>query len=720
MAKNLRVPQTEYSYLDETPFREAYGSGALHNNMRFYVEGIRCAKCLRKIEALSETIPGLQSIRVEMDTNVVHVAFDPELSPPSYIAEKITALGFKVKPLIPGTDSEANRKIEDRKALIRLAVAGACAGNIMGFALAIYFGSEGIWLKWFSWLSFILYLPVVTYVALPFYRGAIESLKLKQVSIDLPMAVASLAGFLFSTVQLFRGERDFYFDSISGLLFLILLARYVQQSLQRHYLQVSAPFEELKRVRQLKGGKWLWQLSTKLNSGDRFLLQSGEVLPVEAKLLSPRAHFSQAWLTGESKPKVFLSGATISAGAQILGTQALFEFLKPLAETEFGRTMQEVQRFALTKNRAISLADRWTQRLLGGVFCLALLFMLIYWSVDAEEAIRRALALIVIACPCAMAFGTPLAMAFSLKKARAAGLLIADANIFEEVSKIENVFFDKTGTLTELDLSLAADANRVPAVYQKVILALENQSMHPIAFAFRRAFSAIGKLPPVSNFKETPGVGVSGYLYGKFYSLQRDVQNEASGLGCALVEDDRVIYQFAFTANIRPGAQEILQELRQKGFKVSLVSGDNSKATLFAADKLAFAEGEVYSGLSPSQKAELVSARGSSMMIGDGINDAVALMQASVGVAVAGAVGPALQSAKVYLQSENLMALGRLFVISRDAFLLIRQNLMLSLFYNLIAGTAALMGFVNPLVAAVLMPISSGLILFNTWRWGRR
>ncbi len=714
------LAKLDFSFLDESAFRGLYLEGTRHQKMRFYVEGIRCAKCLRKIEGLVIHLPGLIEARAEMGKNLVHVEFDPDLLNPSQIATRLSGLGFKIKPLLAGTNAENEHNKETRKNLVRLAVAGTCAGNIMGFALAIYFGSDESWSKLFAWLSFAVYLPVVTYVALPFYQGAWNSLKLGRISIDLPMAVASLAGFVFSTTQLLNGQKDFYFDSMSGFLFLILLARFIQHRIQRRYLIAATPLEELNRVRRFNGKVWTWSLAEQLTSGDEILLEFSEALPVEAELLSPRAHFSLAWLTGESQPRLFLTGAVVPAGAQLLSGSTRFGFRKALAQTSFGQTMDEVQRFSLTKNRTINAADKWTQVLLVSTFTLAVGFLILYWQTSPEEAVKRALALIVLACPCAMAFGTPLALAFSLKKASAAGILIADANIFEAATKVKNIFFDKTGTLTDLDLSISSELTGLTPVYKKILLALENQSLHPIAFAFRKTFADQGKLPPVGNYTETPGVGVSGYIFGKYYSLRRDSKGSPTDLTCALYEDENFLFRFQFETNLKPGVLEVLSALRERGYRVQLLSGDQAKPTFRLANSLGFSPSDIHADLSPEQKAALVGATPFSMMIGDGVNDAHALMRADVGIAVAGAVGAALKSARVYLTSDNFTALLHLFTISHDGFRLIRQNLIISLIYNVIGAALALGGYVNPLVAAVLMPLSSGLILFNTWGWGRR
>ncbi|MGE0762574.1 MAG: heavy metal translocating P-type ATPase [Bdellovibrionales bacterium] len=711
--------QSDFSFLDEDSLNSIYVKGQAQQHIRFFVEGIRCAKCLRKIESLPASIPGLYEARVEMGKNLVHVKFDRQQVNPSQIAAKLIGLGFKVRALAQDADVELAQRLEDRRSLIRLAVAAACMGNIMGFAFALYFGVQGAWLTVFSWLSFIFYLPVVTFVAWPFYVGAWQSLKQARISIDLPMAVASLAGFVFSTVQLLRGHTDFYFDSMSGFLFLILLARFVQTRVQRRYLSPTHNSEDLGRARQMRGLDWKWRPTSQLVPGDEILVETGETVPIEGRLLSPRAHISMAWLTGESKPRLIMAGALVPAGAKLLGGAIRISYTKPLAETDFGKTLNEIQSFALTQNRAISTADRWTQWLLGTVFLLALAYLFTHWQASPEEAIHRSLALIVIACPCAMAFGTPLALAFSLRKAKERGLLIADANVFESTTRIKNVFFDKTGTLTDAELSLSTPVARIPLVYQKIILALENQSYHPIAFAFRNAFSDFGKLPPVSMWKETPGRGVSGYVFGKFYNLQSIADSKAQMTSCELLEDAKLVMRFEFEASLKPGAEQTLKRLRQNGLSLQLISGDNEHVAMKLGQRLGFRPEEIHANMTPQQKESLVRQTPLSMMIGDGVNDAQAMMSADVAVATSGAVGAALKSSKVYLAQDDLNSLLDLFNISRASSKLMRQNLSLSLIYNLVGAALALTGHINPLLAALLMPISSFAILLNTCRGGQ-
>lgn len=710
----------DFSFLDQNEFKAKYASGLKQNEMKFFVGGIRCAKCVRKLEDLPLKFPGLRRLQVEMGKNLAHVEIDPGQTSFARVADEIRKAGFNPIPLTHEISFEVAQKSEDRIELIRLGVAGMCAGNIMTFSFATYLGATGEWETLFAWLSFALYLPVVTFVAWPFYRGAWQSLRQRQLSIDLPMAIASFSGFVFSVVEILRGRSDIYFDSLSGFLFLILISRFLQKRLQRGFLRPQELTEslQLQRVRKLDSKSWRWRPLEDLRPGERFLLLADETLPAEAELESAKASFSLAWLSGEAKAQTFIKGATVPAGSRLVAGEARLICRRPLEETGFGQILHEVQRFSLSRNRTVISADRWAQWLLGAVFLTAFAFLAAYWSVSPEEAVRRSLSLIILACPCAMAFGTPLALAASLRRAQRAGLVIRDANVFETARFVRTLFFDKTGTLTETELSLNEDATTIPSVYQKVILSLENDSLHPVAFAFRKAFTTPEKLPPTEASREIPGFGVSGYIYGRYYELKRS-PFKSETTSSTLFEDEKPVMTFTFSARVKSDCMETLNGLRRRGYRLTLVSGDKAEAVVPLARQLGFAEGEFHHSLSPKDKAELVRKTKNAAMIGDGINDSLALMAADVGVAVSGGVEAALKSAQVYYGNSGIRGILALFEMSGQAYSLIRQNLMISAVYNVIGATLALQGHVNPFVAALLMPVSSGFILLSTWLRGR-
>lgn len=720
------LQQTDFSFLDQAEFQLKYKSSLEKSDIRFYIGGIRCGKCVRKLESLPISLPGLKQLRVDISKNLAYAEVDLGVLSFASLAEKIADLGFKPIPLFFATDEEAYQKREDRRDLIRLGVAGACAGNIMTFSFATYLGGVTYHVL-FSWLSFVLYLPVVTYVAWPFYVGAWQSLRQRQLSIDLPMSVASLAGFVFSTAELVRGGADIYFDSLSGFLFLILVSRWGQKHLQRRYLnsEVMAETFRLERARRIHEGGWgtppgwIWTPLESLKTGDQLLLLEGETLPADAELVSTNARFGMAWLSGEVKAKKFLRGSIVPAGARLDAGEAHLVIKKLLNETSFGQILQEVQKFSLTKNRTVSMADKWAQWLLAVVFICALGFLLAYWPTSHQEAIRRSLALIILACPCAMAFGTPLSLAAALRKARRKGLIVRNANVFEKARAVKTIFFDKTGTLTETDLSLVEPPTLTPEIYQKIILSLENESVHPIAFSFRKAFATPKSLLTVENLREILGKGVSGYIFGRLYEILSDL-TLGSQIRCTLFEDKQPLFKFTFAAQTKPDCLAVLNELRTRGHRVALISGDKKEVTEIFGARLGFAPQDIFSEMNPTKKALIVSQTPNSMMIGDGVNDSLAMMKASVSVASSGGVEAALRSSDVYLTEASLKGVVTLLDVSHESIGLIRQNLLISVIYNICGGTLALLGYVNPMVAAVLMPLSSGFILFSTWMKGHK
>lgn len=709
----------DFSFLDQESFRTKYAEG--DNGMRFFVGGMSCSKCVRRLEGLSERIAGIRSVRVDLGRSLLEAKIDPQQTSFSRLAQEIAGLGFDPIPLEREASADREKRSEERSELIRLGVAGACAGNIMTFSFATYLGDTAEFYSLFAWLSFSLYIPVVSYVAIPFYKGALKSLRQRRLSVDLPMAVASFSGFVFSTVQLLRGRDDIYFDSLSGFLFLILASRFAQRRLQTRFLRPAESAESLRmgRVRHYVEGRWQWQPIESLKLGDQIIVQEGETVPADCELEQRHGHFSLAWLSGEVKAQTYLPGALVPAGARLTSGEARLIVRKRIDDTQFGRILREVERLDLNKAETVNLADRWAQVLLTVVFALAIAFLVGYWSVSSEEAIRRALALIILACPCAMAFGTPLAFASALARARRKGLIVRSARAFENAARAKTIFFDKTGTLTEADLTLAPSENPVPAYVQRIVLALENQSLHPIAFAFRAAFKVTGPLPPVRGFLEVPGDGVSGHAEGRFYEIRRG-DDEGSQIGCTLYENMRPIARFRFTARVKPDSLMVLKALRMQGYSLKLLSGDKREAVLNLAEELGFSPEDTYFAMKPADKARIVGETPGAIMVGDGVNDSLAMLNAGVGVATSGGVEAALKSSEVYLTGPSLAGVKDLIDIAKSSLSLVKQNLIISLIYNLVAGGLALMGYVNPFVAAVLMPISSGFILLSTWLRSRR
>ncbi len=746
-----------HDYLDQENFRSLFvqssGLDDLSLSMRFHVTGMRCARCVQKIENLSQSVSGLLSVRVSLADHTAQVKIDPILGSFSQAVHAMEQFGYQCRPLPLEEDSNDLQKIEARKDLIRLGIVGACASNIMMFSFANYFGQTGLGAAVFNWINLLLFIPVLTYGAWPFYRGFWFSMKERRLSIDAPMVVAFSVGSVSSVWSLIASKDLIYFDSLSGFIFLILLSRWVQKKMQGHFLsfmQNLTLHEGLKiQVEGHNSPRWIPARDLKID--DILNLVPGDILPTDAELLQERALFDMSFISGESLPRVFTQHMRVPGGARCLQNGSQKNEMDDLVrlralcipgKTEFGQLLRTIRDGVFYKVKALNSADKAAQILIGVVFTLALSFLIIYWQVDSEQAVARALALVILACPCAMAFGTPLALAFNLRKAVDRGILIKSADVFEKIHRVKHVFLDKTGTLTANRLVVSGTKPSVlnPSL-ARLILNLEMPSHHPVAFAIREYFTkskiAAGtpdgaSLPDslILDHHEVTGVGVIGLVEGYKYEIKSGPSLSKEGLlgdskVVGVYRNGVLICEIFLQEELWPAAQSVINFLKKKNLPMTLLSGDNQFFVEELGKKLGIAAADCLGGLSPFVKGQLVESKGKEllktdplsevMMIGDGVNDALALQKAGVGIAVKGSVEVALKTADVYMLESGVGPLPELFSLSTNAHRLIHRNLKISLFYNCIGGLGALCGYVNPFVAAILMPISSGFILLNTW-----
>jgi Cu2+-exporting ATPase/Cu+-exporting ATPase len=273
--------------------------------------------------------------------------------------------------------------------------------------------------------------------------------------------------------------------------------------------------------------------------------------------------------------------------------------------------------------------------------------------------------------------------------------------------------------LTDTDLTLVARPIDIQDIHKRIILNLEQDSVHPIAFAFRKAFGEGHQSLPVENLREIQGRGVFGYVYGRLYEI-RNSQKTTNSISCSLFENNVLLYTFHFETEIVPDCLDVLESLKEKGLRLILLSGDTKTSVDHLTDRLGFEFDEIHSEADPAQKLLIVSKHPNSIFVGDGVNDSLAMLNARVSIAVSGGVESALRSSDVYLTEPNLNGVYHLLQVSEDAMSLIKQNVGISFCYNVIGASLALMGYVNPLVAALLMPASSGFIVLSTWMRGRK
>ncbi len=719
----LSAPQNNFSYLDQVEFRDLYRhKNKAEYDYLFFAEGLHCSSCVHLLEKLPQFYDQIEEARVNFSNSTVSIKLKEEGSL-GQVAHVIEELGYKPMPLSDQDNVADNYKIENRTFLKRIAVAGFCAGNTMLFVIPVYAGLAGKWAQVFNWLSFLLFLPILFYSAVPFYRGALNSLKYKVVNVDLPIAIAMLSGFFLSTYNLLRNDGAIYFDSTASFMFFILSARYLLKRVQQNYLSPSRlkSFFQTEKYLRIEGDQERSIPWSHTQVGDILKIQRAQNLPSDCELLSSQATLDMSLFNGESMPKVFSRGMKLFGGTKVLDESIFVKIAVPFKQSKLGLLLEQLDQGALVKSQFVALTDRLAQKLIITVFAIAIIFFLLYFSTDPSEAFNRSLALIVLACPCALAFGSPLALGLALKKAQKMGILLKDATSLERILQVKNIFFDKTGTLTEGTLSLShSEPKNIPTEIKNIILGLEATSYHPIAFALRKSWEHPSSLLKFEDHQEILGRGVRGTIQNDQYEIRHLAEStHEAETAIELLKNNQSICRLYFTDSIRQDSPLAIQRLQKQGMNCFLVSGDKKARVMQTADECGIAKENAFGELFPEDKKEILQKHPNTCMIGDGANDSLSLQTADVGIAVKGSVDLSLTSADIYFTRGGLLPFFDLMALAKQTRRVLVRNLTLSLVYNTIGGTLALAGFIDPMVAAILMPLSSIAIILSSL-WGYR
>lgn len=689
------------------------------DTQKFYLEGIHCLGCLWLLERIPEIEPRIRESSLDFAHSILQIKKTESISWPDTCA-LIRQLGYVPRPL-RAEEKENARSADFRRQLMRLGIAGFCGGNIMLLTIALYGGAEGILARSFQLLSFALSLPALTYSAWPIYRSAIAPLRHGRISVDLAVSLALWIGFGWSLYNLVAGERaETYFDSLTMLVFLLLASRFLLNSFRESLAKESACLSFLSQIRyeRLSPSASLRVIAEELMPGDRILLRSGQPLPTDSVLRSEGAHFDLSLLTGESEPVKSLYGDAVEAGARLLSTEAELVVKNPAQESRLAQILEQVRSYQHTRSPSLDFADRIGQRFVLVVLALAVLTAVI---LPFPEGLQRALVLVIVTCPCVLAFAVPLAFTRAIQQSAKAGILFRSAQKIEDLASAETVFLDKTGTLTEGKFKilrwqqLAGDLDEC----QRAVYALEIQSSHPVAKTLIRSLHYPSRIASVvKDFREIAGRGVQGDVDGVFWEVKRLENSHAPQNLVSVVRQGTPVATIMLGDDTRADASIFIDKLRALNLRPVILSGDNNQRVAAVASSLGIEDW--HGRLDPQGKAAIVKRTDKSVMIGDGANDAVAFQAARVAIAVRGAVDLSVKNADVVLTDPSLESAVRAIEVARSTMALVRANFGISLAYNLLAGALAVSGRMSPLLAASLMPVSAlSVFAFTQWRTRR-
>ncbi len=731
----VKPKSINFDFLDDPNYSKSLSQNG--TKIRFFLKGLNCTACIWLLESLPKFCADAHYARLNLAESTIEVVKRPEGSF-SQIAQSLNQLGYSPQPLRETENSKEMQMRERRADLIRIGVAAFCTGNIMIFAVSIYGGASGILAREFNQISAMLALPVLSYCALPFFRNALKSLTALRFSLDLPIVAAILSGTTISIYNLFNAKHLVYFDSLSMLVFLLLSSRFLLKQIQiKHFNRTNIQDELLfGRIEKLNDESNFDLVSTlSLKTNDLIRINSNIMIPVDGTIESGSGLINTAVMTGESEPIQVSKNTYIEAGSRNLKGEFTIRVNRSTQNSRFAQILRDTEEFAESKSHFVHLSEKISNYFILSVLICAGLLVFGFFNSNPAEGFSRALTLVIVTCPCVFGIAIPLSMNFAIKEAARSGMIVKSADAIEKLWNAKNIFIDKTGTLTTGEMSVLKfekrpeNTNLESRDLLNIAYTLEHDQLHPVARAIsnfvenknfgRLCFSRI----EADSEKRLNSGGVSAKIDGQIFSLRPiDEPNRSLkggkfqihsyfGLFC----DHNLLASFQIGDAIRPEAAELIRWAKAQDLNLQMISGDRKPIVENCAQILGLNQNEFQAEMGPEAKASLIKATPkTSIMIGDGANDAPALANAGVGIAICGSLDVSLRAADIYLTQPNLESIIKMFKISKLTKNAIYRNLMFSVIFNVVSGFLAATGEMTPLIAAVLMPVSSLSVLMSS------
>ncbi|PPA03450.1 copper-translocating P-type ATPase [Pseudomonas sp. MWU12-2312b] len=725
------------------------GYSVPQHSLELSIDGMTCASCVGRVERALNKVPGVKSVSVNLANERAHLELLGQIDPQSLLAA-VTKAGYSAsvwQAEQPQTDSQHTRLHRERWALL------AAIALALPLVLPMLLQPFGVHWMLPAWVQFALATPVQFIFGARFYVAAWKALRAGAGNMDLLVALGTSAGYglsLYEWATAAGGMPHLYFEASAVVIALVLLGKYLESRAKRQTASAIRALEALRpeRAIQVIDGREQDVAISALRLDDLVLVKPGERFPVDGVVIEGQSHADEALISGESLPVPKQPGDKVTGGA-INGEGRLLVRTQALgAETVLARIIRLVEDAQAAKAPIQKLVDKVSQVFVPVVLLLALATLIGWWLYGApmETALINAVAVLVIACPCALGLATPTAIMAGTGVAARYGILIKDAEALERAHEVSAVVFDKTGTLTSGAPRIAhlSAVDGDEAALLQMAGALQRGSEHPLAKAVLDACTERGlTVADVSDSQSLTGRGIAGNLEGRRLALGNRRLLEESGLSAGplaesasawetegrtlswLIEqspEPRVLGLFAFGDTLKPGALQAVQQLSARHISSHLLTGDNRGSAKVVAEALGITD--VHAEVLPADKAATVTAlkkTGVVAMVGDGINDAPALAAADIGIAMGGGTDVAMHAAGITLMRGDPQLVPAALEISRKTYAKIRQNLFWAFVYNLIGIPLAAFGFLNPVLAGAAMALSSvsvvsNALLLKTWK----